>query len=185
MDDLTRLRQELAAVQEKIARLEDQCTGDERYLDDVSRSFPLGRVGGSGKAVRSLNRRRAHALDATIDRAVAIVPLYKQRDRLEAAIAQIELGRPTGKSADTERSSPSYASSPRNPVRRPGRHRRQSSRHRCPQISPLHHNRQRSPLVHRGSGRLAHGALPRASRRDRSGTDPVFRLTLPLSVESS
>jgi hypothetical protein len=90
MDDLTRLRQELAAVEEKIARLESRRTGDERYLEEVSRSFPLGRVGGSGKAVRSLNRRRARALDATIDRAVAIVPLYKERDRLKTAISRIE-----------------------------------------------------------------------------------------------
>lgn len=90
MDSLSQLRQELAAVEEKIARLEGRRTGDERYLEEVSRSFPLGRVGGSGKAVRSLNRRRTRALDATIDRAVAIVPLYKQRERLQATIARIE-----------------------------------------------------------------------------------------------
>jgi len=40
--------------------------------------------------VRSLNRRRGRALDATIDRAVAIVPLYQQRERLQAAISRIE-----------------------------------------------------------------------------------------------
>ena len=90
MDALSQLRQELAAVEEKIARLEGRRTGDERYLEEVSRSFPLGRVGGSGKPVRSLNRRRARALDATIDRAVAIVPLYKQRERLQTAIARVE-----------------------------------------------------------------------------------------------
>ena len=90
MDPLSQLRQELAAIEQQIARLEGRHTGDERYLDEVSRSFPLGRVGGSDKAVQSLNRRRARALDATIDRAVAIVPLYKQRERLQAAIARIE-----------------------------------------------------------------------------------------------
>lgn len=90
MDDLTRLREELADIEAKIARLEGRRTGDERYLDDVARAFHLGRVGGSGKRVRALNRRRSRALDATIDRAVAIVPLYKQRDRLQAAISHIE-----------------------------------------------------------------------------------------------
>jgi hypothetical protein len=90
VDDLTRLREELADVEAKIARLEGRRSGDERYVDDVARAFHLGRVGGSGKQVRALNRRRSRALDATIDRAVAIVPLYKQRDRLQAAISRIE-----------------------------------------------------------------------------------------------
>ena len=82
------LRVELADVEDRIARLEAK-----RPDDGLGDSFHLGRVGGSGKAVRALDRKRARDLDRTIDLAGELVPLYRERDRLQRKIEDHESGK--------------------------------------------------------------------------------------------
>jgi hypothetical protein len=64
----------------------------DTHLDAVARHFPLGTVGGSGRAVRGLNRRRERALEATIAAAVHDVPLEQKAQTLAAAIDRILSG---------------------------------------------------------------------------------------------
>jgi hypothetical protein len=88
--ELERLQRELEAVETKITRLEEGT--HDRSLDDVSKSFHLGMVGGSGHGTRRLNARRERSLDKTIDTAVKLTPLYQQRARFKTAISEITSG---------------------------------------------------------------------------------------------
>lgn len=82
---------ELKEVERKIEGLERQQNGG--YTSQVAKSFHLGMVGGSGRNVRGLNKRRSAELDKTIDRAVILCELYKKRNGLKAKIEYIESGK--------------------------------------------------------------------------------------------
>lgn len=80
------LEEKLKSVNAKIQKLE----GIKYYTDQVAASFPMGMVGGSGRHVHSLNKRRERDLDKTIDNAVVLVRLYKVRDSLQREINDIK-----------------------------------------------------------------------------------------------
>lgn len=82
---------ELKEVEKKIEQLERAQNGG--YTAQVAKSFHLGMVGGSGRNVRGLNKRRGQELDRTIDRAVILCELYKKRNGLKARIEYIESGK--------------------------------------------------------------------------------------------
>lgn len=82
---------DLKDIENKIEGLERQQNGG--YTSEVAKYFHLGMVGGSGKNVRGLNKRRGQELDRTIDRAVILCDLYKKRDGLKASIDYIESGK--------------------------------------------------------------------------------------------
>jgi hypothetical protein len=86
MEKIDLLRNKLSATNSKIQKLNVVTSG----IDDVSKSFHLGMVGGSGKNVQRLNRKREQALDKTIDRAVELSKLYEQQRTLENQIKFIE-----------------------------------------------------------------------------------------------
>jgi hypothetical protein len=73
-------KQTLEQIKAKIAKLEAQ----QSKRDDVSNTFYLGMVGGSGKPVKRLNEKKLVELDHVIDRANELVELYKRRDHLIA-----------------------------------------------------------------------------------------------------
>jgi len=56
----------------------DRLMGRDSHLDGVKSYFHLGMVGGSGRNIRSLNRRREKALDRTVSNAGKAVELNKQ-----------------------------------------------------------------------------------------------------------
>jgi hypothetical protein len=89
MKDLQTLKNELANVEYQIKMK----TPNDSYLDNVSRSFHLGMVGGSGRNTYRLNKRREASLDRTIKAAVILCPLYRLRDGLIKQIGDIESGR--------------------------------------------------------------------------------------------
>jgi hypothetical protein len=88
--ELKRLQARLQEVQTKISQLEQGSR--DPYLDDLSKHFHLGRVGGSGHGTHRLNARRDRSLDKTIDTAIKLTPLYREATRLEAAISEITSG---------------------------------------------------------------------------------------------
>lgn len=95
--DITRIKRELKAVENQLSRL----LGQQHQPDPLSEHFYLGMVGGSGKPVRALNKRREQALDRTIDRATEIVRLTRRRDDLRARIKGIE-NRPVHEAIEAE-----------------------------------------------------------------------------------
>lgn len=84
------LRMELHDINKKIESLERQQNGG--YTAQVTKSFHLGMVGGSGRNTHRLNKRRANELDRTIDSAVILTGLYGKRSGLERQIKYIESG---------------------------------------------------------------------------------------------
>lgn len=97
MKDLPTLQRELATVEARLARLNAQ----QHQPDEISKHFHLGLVGGSGKGVHALNKRREQALDRTIDRAVEIVRLTRQRDDLRDQI-KAQQNRPVHEAIEAE-----------------------------------------------------------------------------------
>lgn len=89
MELIEELKLELADVNRKIDRLQP----NDSYLDAVHRSFPLGMVGGSGRNVRSLNKRRAASMDRSIERSKVLAPLYEKQGNLTRRINDIESGK--------------------------------------------------------------------------------------------
>lgn len=85
------LYSDLTNIENKIKILEKNQVGG--YTSRVASSFYLGMVGGSGKNIHKLNRRRGKELDKTIDNAIILVGLYKQRDELKSKIHYIESGK--------------------------------------------------------------------------------------------
>ena len=84
---LEALNTDLNLLASKIERLEAAQNGG--YTAQVAKSFHLGMVGGSGRNVASLNRRRGAELDRTIERAKQLTDLYKQRNAIETKIKDI------------------------------------------------------------------------------------------------
>ncbi len=84
----------------RITKLETQQNGG--YTAQVARSFHLGMVGGSGRNVSKLNRRRGAELDRTIDRAVVLTKLYAERNTIEAKIKDLENDGPAKRAAKKE-----------------------------------------------------------------------------------
>lgn len=89
MKTLTEYKDRLIIVNNRISKLE----GVTDYTDLVAKSFYLGMVGGSGRNTSRLNKRRERSMDASIKRAVLLVPLYKERSNLERNIEDIESGK--------------------------------------------------------------------------------------------
>ena len=85
------LKIELTEVLNKIESLERQQNGG--YTSRVAKSFHLGMVGGSGRNVHGLNKRRGAELDRTIEKAVILCELYKKRNSLQTRIEYIESGK--------------------------------------------------------------------------------------------
>ena len=95
--EIAELQNQLELVKSKISRLEAAQNGG--YTAQVAQSFHLGMVGGSGKNVGRLNRRREHELDKTIDRALVLVDLYKERNSLEVRIKDYQEDGPAKREA--------------------------------------------------------------------------------------
>lgn len=91
------LKSELSIVLSRISKLEAQQNGG--YTARVAQSFHLGMVGGSGRHTKRLNARRTSELDKTIDRAVILTGLYKERSALESKIADLENNGPEKRAA--------------------------------------------------------------------------------------
>lgn len=89
--ETAKMRSDLAHYESMIKELEAKQNGG--YTAQVSKSFHLGMVGGSGRNTARLNRIRGNELDKTIDRAVILTGLYKKRDELERSINYIESGK--------------------------------------------------------------------------------------------
>lgn len=83
---LEKLKQRLEIVTSRIQKLE----GTKYYTDSVANSFYLGMVGGSGKNTARLNRRRENEINKTVQNAVLCVALYKERNKLQIDIADLE-----------------------------------------------------------------------------------------------
>ena len=83
-------KNDLLSIEQKIQTLEIQQNGG--YTAQVAKCFHLGMVGGSGRNVGKLNARRGAELDKTIDRAIILFDLYKQRDGIKWKINDIETG---------------------------------------------------------------------------------------------
>lgn len=88
MSDVDELRLALWEVESKIQRLEAK-----RPDDGLADYFHLGTVGGSGKAVKKLDKKRARDLDRVLDLAKELTPLYRKRDRLKRQIQDHESGK--------------------------------------------------------------------------------------------
>lgn len=84
---LEQLRQELATTEARILKV----TPRDSHIDNLP--FHLGRVGGSGRNVYRLNKRRERYLDRSIQAARILTALYEKRDNLKRRIADIESGK--------------------------------------------------------------------------------------------
>ncbi len=89
MNSIQEFRQELAnrlvEVEQEIKKL-----GGEPK-DPVGDSFHLGQVGGSA-TTNFLRKQKDRYLETTINRAVKLVPLYKEREALENRLQHIDSG---------------------------------------------------------------------------------------------
>lgn len=90
MQNIEDYRQELAARLEEVLRQIEKL-GDEPQ-DPLGNYFHLGQAGGSATTKR-LREQKDRYLDKTIDRAVKLVPLYKERDALQTRIQDIDNGK--------------------------------------------------------------------------------------------
>jgi hypothetical protein len=85
------LQRQLEPVQQQIVALEGQ--QDRLYPRDVSEYFHLGMVGRGGRASARLNARKIGAMDRSLEITKKLEPLYRERTRLTALIADITSGR--------------------------------------------------------------------------------------------
>ena len=86
--NLEELKTKLIDVEYKIQRE----TPKPDYTTQVAKHFHLGMVGGSGRNIHRLNKRREQSLNRSINAAVILTKLYKERDHLKAQIEDIESG---------------------------------------------------------------------------------------------
>jgi len=105
MQKLDQLKAELIQINSKIEKL----TRVSDYTDLVAKSFHLGMVGGSGKNIGHLNRKRAESLDRTISNAVKITSLFKKQGDLERQIKDIEQNGPQKRAAAKKTRNEIYA----------------------------------------------------------------------------
>jgi hypothetical protein len=80
-----KVQRQLASAERRVARLRVTVSPGDR----VASSFPLGRVGGSGRAVGRLNGRKAAALDRIIDSAVELPRAEARVEKLRARMQQL------------------------------------------------------------------------------------------------
>ena len=90
-EEVTELKAKLIVINSRIEKLEREQNGG--YTSQMSRSFHLGMVGGSGRNVKSLNKKRERDLDKTIRIANILTPLYRQKSGIEKQIEDIESGK--------------------------------------------------------------------------------------------
>lgn len=90
-EEVAELKAKLIVVNSRIEKLEREQNGG--YTSQMSRSFHMGMVGGSGRNVNSLNKKRERDLDKTIRIANILVPLYRQKSGIEKQIEDIESGK--------------------------------------------------------------------------------------------
>lgn len=83
---LALLRRQRDQLQHRIDRLLP------RRDDGLTQHFHLGMVGGSGRNVRRLNKRREQQLDALVTRSAKAAPLIQEKQRIEHEIASITSG---------------------------------------------------------------------------------------------
>lgn len=83
---LTELYAEFSALQSQYTKLDNV----SMYTDELAKSFPLGRVGGSGRNNYNLNKKRDRDLDKTIDNAKKSVELSKHINEVEDEIVYLE-----------------------------------------------------------------------------------------------
>jgi hypothetical protein len=91
-------RQELEVLQHKLETVQQQITDLERRLEhlfprDVADHFHLGMVGRGGRASAKLNSRKIGVMDSSIELTKKLEPLYRERTRLTALIADVTSGR--------------------------------------------------------------------------------------------
>lgn len=84
--DLPRLREKAERLGAKVERLERAISAP----DPITDHFHLGRVGGSGRNVKALNKRRERDLERTISQAVEARKLRERRARVLGQIAAVE-----------------------------------------------------------------------------------------------
>jgi hypothetical protein len=75
----------------RLAQLQE--SNDHSYSTEVSKHFPLGTVGGSGKRTRAYNVRRERDLEQTIARALRVVAVQDELARTKSALTTITSGR--------------------------------------------------------------------------------------------
>ena len=83
---LASLQSQQDHLQRRIDRLLSRCD------DGLTQHFHLGMVGGSGRPVQRLNRRREKALDSLITRSAKAAPLIEEKQRIEREITFITSG---------------------------------------------------------------------------------------------
>jgi type IV secretory pathway VirB4 component len=84
MQNIELLKIELATIKARIEKV----TPRDSYIDNLP--FHLGMVGGSGKNVRRLNKRKEAYLDRTIKASRILTELYNKQNYIEAQIKKIE-----------------------------------------------------------------------------------------------
>lgn len=91
MEELEMLKIKLDEVQQKL----DKLNNSDSYLDQVSKSFHLGMVGGSGnrKNINKLNQRRERSIDKSIENAKVFTKLFDNKQLLLKRIEFIESGK--------------------------------------------------------------------------------------------
>jgi len=90
MENLEDLKYRLSAVNQKISKING--LDKNSHTAQVANSFYLGMVGGSGRNNNSLNKKRERDLNKTIDNAIILTALYKDRSDFEKKINYIESG---------------------------------------------------------------------------------------------
>lgn len=90
MENLEDLKYRLSAVNQKISKING--LDKNSHTAQVANSFYLGMVGGSGRNNNSLNKKRERDLNKTIDNAIILNALYKERSDFEKKINYIESG---------------------------------------------------------------------------------------------
>ena len=89
MQNIKEYREELATRLEDVLKAIEKLSGEPQ--DPVGNYFHMGQVGGSA-TTKQLRQEKDRYLDKTIDRAVKLVPLYKERDSLQNRIQNIDSG---------------------------------------------------------------------------------------------
>lgn len=87
--EVARLQSKLASIEGRMEKLTGSTDRANAETDRIAEYFPMG-TGGSGSNMAALNRRKASALDKTIDNAVAYNKARQEADSVRAQIKAIE-----------------------------------------------------------------------------------------------